>query len=55
LQAEKIMAPMQAGDVIRTWADVSALQRDYNYCPTTSISEGVSAFVNWYKDFFEVR
>jgi UDP-glucuronate 4-epimerase len=55
LQANKVMAPMQAGDVTRTWADVSELQRDYNYCPTTSISVGVSEFVKWYKDFFEVR
>jgi UDP-glucuronate 4-epimerase len=53
LEAKKNMLPMQPGDVEKTWADVSELQRDYNYHPSTSIATGVAEFVKWYRDFFE--
>ncbi|MCC8358769.1 NAD-dependent epimerase [Salinimicrobium sediminilitoris] len=50
--AEKEMLPMQPGDVERTWADVTSLQEDFGYNPETSISEGVKAFVNWFKSYY---
>lgn len=48
-KANKINLPMQAGDVPITYADVSDLQRDFNYSPTTSIESGIKNFVDWYK------
>jgi len=52
--AKKEMLPMQPGDVEKTWADVSALKKDYNYKPQTDISEGVGNFVDWYKEYYKV-
>jgi UDP-glucuronate 4-epimerase len=53
--AEKKMLPMQSGDVNQTWADVSKLQKDYNYKPNTSIEKGVEAFIDWYKMYYEIN
>ena len=47
-EAEKVMLPMQAGDVYQTYADTSRLERDYGYRPSTSLSEGIERFVEWY-------
>ena len=44
--------PMQPGDVYRTWADTTALQRDYHFHPQTPIEEGVKRFVEWYIDYY---
>ncbi len=52
--AEKIMAPMQMGDVPATFADVDDLARDVGFHPGTPIKEGVKAFVAWYKEFYGV-
>ena len=46
------MMPMQPGDVEKTWADVSGLERDYNYRPNTPIKSGVKKFVAWYKTYY---
>jgi len=46
--------PMQAGDVKDTFADISAIQRDHGFAPTTSIDEGVPRFVSWYRDYHGV-
>jgi UDP-glucuronate 4-epimerase len=46
--------PMQAGDVRDTFADISAIQRDHGFAPTTSIDEGVPRFVSWYRDYHGV-
>lgn len=54
IKAKKIMKPMQPGDVKKTWADVSDLERDYNYRPNTPISLGVEQFVKWYKSFYKI-
>jgi UDP-glucuronate 4-epimerase len=51
---EKNLLPMQPGDVPDTWADVSALQRDVGYAPSTSIEEGVKRFVQWYLDYHQL-
>jgi len=52
--AQKEMLPMQPGDVEKTWADVSALKKDYDYKPHTDISEGVGNFVDWYREYYKV-
>ncbi len=52
-QAIKDMKPMQPGDVEQTWADVDDLIRDFDYKPDTSIDEGVGAFVDWYKLYYQ--
>lgn len=46
--ANKEMLPMQAGDVYQTYADTSALERDYGYRPQTSLKQGIGLFVEWY-------
>ncbi|MGE3690491.1 MAG: SDR family NAD(P)-dependent oxidoreductase [Novosphingobium sp.] len=43
--------PMQPGDVLRTYADIGAIQRDLGYAPSTSIEEGVPRFVRWFRDY----
>lgn len=47
-------APIQPGDVRETWADISAIQRDYGYEPKTTISEGIPRFVAWYREYHHV-
>ena len=49
--AEKRLLPMQPGDVRDTYADISAIQRDLGFEPTTSIDEGVPRFVEWYRSY----
>jgi UDP-glucuronate 4-epimerase len=43
--------PMQVGDVKETFADISAIQRDLGFEPSTSIDEGIPRFVAWYRDY----
>lgn len=53
--AEKELLPLQMGDVPDTYADVEALVKDVDYRPKTTIQEGISNFVGWYKDYFKVK
>ncbi len=46
--AIKSYMPMQAGDVVSTYADVKDLETDFGFKPTTPLNEGVQAFVKWY-------
>lgn len=48
------LKPMQAGDVASTWADVSGLEKDYQYHPSTSVKEGIAAFIAWYKEYYNI-
>jgi UDP-glucuronate 4-epimerase len=48
------MLPIQPGDVESTYADVSDLINDLGYKPNTSIEEGISKFVDWYREFYGV-
>lgn len=50
-EAVKEYVGMQPGDVYRTDADTTALQRDFNYRPQVSLAEGLSKLYAWYKDF----
>ena len=52
--AKKNMLPIQPGDVESTYADVSDLINDLGYKPNTSIEEGISKFVDWYREFYGV-
>ena len=49
--AKKKYLPMQPGDVRQTFADISAINRDYGFKPTTNIQEGIGNFVSWYKQY----
>lgn len=51
-KAKKNYLPMQKGDIPATYADVEDLVKDFNYKPGTSIKEGVSKFIDWYKTFY---
>jgi UDP-glucuronate 4-epimerase len=53
-KAQKNLLPLQPGDVPDTFADVSELERDVNYKPGTPIEAGVRAFVDWYRDYYQV-
>jgi UDP-glucuronate 4-epimerase len=50
-KADRELLPLQPGDVRDTYADISAIQRDLGYAPTTSIDEGVPRFVEWYRGY----
>ena len=52
-EAVKEYYPMQPGDVYQTYADVSELMNDYGFRPDTSIEEGLSAFVKWFRAYYE--
>lgn len=52
LEAHKKLVPMQPGDVPVTYADTSALERDFGFRPSTPLREGVRKFAEWYKRFY---
>lgn len=51
-EAHKELVPMQAGDVPITFADTSALERDFGFKPSTPLHEGLRRFAQWYKEFY---
>jgi len=53
-KAEKILLPMQPGDVPDTFADVTELVRDVGYQPDTPVEEGVRRFVSWFRDYYRL-
>ena len=53
-KAEKILLPLQPGDVPDTYADVDELTRDTGYTPATPIEVGIARFVHWYRDYYRV-
>lgn len=50
--AHKELVPMQAGDVVETYADCSELQRDFGYQPATKLEDGLRAFAKWYREYY---
>lgn len=52
-EAHKKLVPMQPGDVPITYADTSALERDYGFKPNTSLRDGLHKFAEWYKEFYK--
>ena len=53
-EAHKKLVPMQPGDVPITYADTSALERDYGFKPNTSLRDGLRKFAEWYKEFYKI-
>ena len=53
IEAEKIMLPMQPGDVTATFADVDSLQEAVGFRPSTAIETGVRRFVEWYREYHQ--
>ena len=54
-KAERLLEPMQPGDVQATYADISSIRRDHGFAPTTTIEEGVPKFVAWYKQYHRIN
>ncbi|KEF36160.1 nucleoside-diphosphate-sugar epimerase [Schinkia azotoformans MEV2011] len=52
-QTQKVMLPMQPGDVVETYADISELEKDIHYHPQVSIDEGIKRFVNWFTNYYK--
>jgi UDP-glucuronate 4-epimerase len=46
--------PLQTGDVPNTYASVDNLKKNFNYNPSTSVFDGISSFVRWYKEYFKL-
>jgi len=53
-KAQKRLLPMQPGDVRDTYADISAIERDLGFRPSTRIDEGIPRFVDWYRTYHRV-
>lgn len=53
-QANKQLLPMQPGDVYCTYADTTALEQHTQFKPNTKLSDGINAFVDWYKAYYKV-
>jgi UDP-glucuronate 4-epimerase len=53
-KARMEMLPLQAGDVPDTFADVDDLVQEFGYKPKTTVDEGISRFVAWYREYFKV-
>jgi len=54
-KAEKNLMPMQPGDVPATYADIDDLTRDVGFKPSTSLQEGLGRFVEWYREYYEIK
>jgi UDP-glucuronate 4-epimerase len=49
-KAERVLEPMQPGDVLATCADIRAIAADYGFAPSTPLEDGLARFVAWYKE-----
>lgn len=52
-EAHKKLVPMQPGDVPTTYADTSALERDFGFKPSISLRDGLRKFAEWYHEFYQ--
>jgi UDP-glucuronate 4-epimerase len=52
VRAERVLLPMQPGDVPATFADVSAMERDFGWTPTTDLRTGLGRFTGWWREHF---
>jgi nucleoside-diphosphate-sugar epimerase len=52
-KAHKELVPMQPGDVPTTYADASALERDFGFTPKITLREGLRKFAEWYKEYYQ--
>jgi nucleoside-diphosphate-sugar epimerase len=51
-EAHKQLVPMQPGDVPTTYADATALERDFGFTPKITLREGLRKFAEWYKSYY---
>ncbi len=51
-KAKREFLPMQPGDVYQTYADVDELVKDFGFCPSTSLKDGLTHFAKWYKKYY---
>lgn len=54
-KAEKILLPMQPGDVSRTWADTTKLETEIGYKPKVTLHEGIKNFIEWFKNYENIN
>ncbi|MDA9031048.1 NAD-dependent epimerase [Candidatus Pseudothioglobus singularis] len=54
IKANKELLPLQPGDVIDTYADVTDLVKDFKYKPSVKINQGVAKFIEWYKEYYGI-
>lgn len=54
-EAIKNMMPIQPGDVPATWADTALLRRLTGYAPQTSVRDGATAYVDWFRDYYKIK
>ncbi len=54
-KAKKSFLPMQAGDVLQTFADTKPLQQEFNYKPKTNITAGINNFIDWYLEYYNIN
>ena len=54
-KAIKNFRPLQKGDVEASYADIEDLKDEVGYSPSTSIAEGISIFIDWYKDYYNIK
>lgn len=54
IKAQRNLLPMQAGDVIKTWADISTLADWIGFSPQVEVEAGVEHFVRWYREYYRV-
>lgn len=54
VQAIKEYLPMQPGDVVETFADISTLDAAVHFRPNTQLKSGIANFINWYKDYYKL-
>lgn len=54
IKSKREYLPMQAGDVVATYADVEPLVRDFHYKPMVTVKEGIQKFISWYKSYYKV-
>lgn len=52
--APKNFLPMQPGEVLTTYADIDDLVQDFGFKPGTSLEEGITRFVQWYRDYYRI-
>ena len=52
-EAHKELVPMQAGDVPTTYADATALERDFDFVPKITLREGLRKFAEWYNEYYK--
>ena len=54
-EVQKEFLPIQPGDIITTYASTEKLEKDFGYKPQITIKEGIPKFINWYKEYYNIK